>query len=267
MDQRQVTKERERRFVQRFLRVLGREELVLNLEDDEGPDFRVGAPEGRIGIEVTELFRETVPGKVPRQATERGWAQVASEAETLWTRQGRPFVRVNLLFHPDYHVPQRSATQLAARIVNLVDRYLPDQDSSIGVWGIEQPPGQFPVELVQLAIARSGGLTKSRWVCRDAGFVAELAPEQIQAAIDAKGLDAEAYRQAFDSIWLLLVIYQRRMSSEMDTPTEAASHEYHTPVNRLFVFSTADERIVELRQVIRQDSRRSAGRPDKPASG
>jgi hypothetical protein len=251
MDQRQRQKARERRFVQHFLEVVGRPELIPNLEEDEGPDFRVEAPEGHIGIEVTELFREALPGEVRRQAKEGGWAQVAFEAERLWTQQGKPFIIVSLFFHPDYHVSQRSAGQLAARIVDLVDQLLPEPGSSILARRIEHPYGEFPVELVHLGIARLGSLTRSRWLVNDADWASELVPEQVQAAIDAKALDAEAYRQSFDSIWLLLMIHKGRISSDMDIPVETASRRYDTPFNRTFLFSTVIERVVELQQDVR----------------
>lgn len=250
MNQRLKQKERERKFVQRLLEVIGRPELVSNLEDDEGPDFRVLAPEGHIGIEVTELFRETLTGEIPRQAREGGWAQVVSEAERLWAKQEKPPVTVSLFFHPRHHVSSRSTVQLAVRLVDLVDRHLPPPDSCVVVRGIKQPYGEVPVELVLLAIVRSGKFTRSSWGVNDGGWKGKLSSEQVQAAIDAKKLGAEAHRQSFDSIWLLLVIHQGRVSSDMDIPEETASCTYDMPFDRAFLFSTADGRVVELQQIV-----------------
>ncbi|MBN1135416.1 MAG: hypothetical protein JXM73_02465 [Anaerolineae bacterium] len=250
MDQRRRQKERERIFVEHFLEVVGRPDLIPDLKEDEGPDFRGLAPEGLVGIEVTELFREAPPGEVPRQAREGGWAQVAFEAERLWKQRGWPFVVVSLFFHPRHHLSQRSAGPLAARIVDLVDRYLPEPDSCTLVRRIEHPYGEVPVELVHLGIARSSKFTRSSWGVDDAGWEGILAPEQVQAAIDAKRLDAKAYRQSFDSVWLVLVIHQGRISSDMGIPEETASCMYDIPFDRAFLFSTADERVIELQQAV-----------------
>ncbi len=246
MDRQLSQKERERKFAEHFLDLIGRSEMIPVLEESESPDFLIDS-EGRLGLEVVEVFRSPDGTDFEPQVQEGGWDAVAAGCSAAWAERDLPHVEVWLDFHSAYHVGKKRVPTVVRNVVDLVRRQLPPKGQEVRVSSVSLQYGHFPRELRSLKVSRVADYHRSYWHVDGPGiWVETLGREKIQSELDKKNKRVSDYRQRVDQTWLLMVVHGWRSSSIMDVPPTIARDEYRFDFDRVFVLDTLGEEVHEL---------------------
>jgi len=122
-------KDVERAYLERF-RSLIPDFPPGRIEATEEPDFLVHQPASILGLELTDLHRDTPSGIRPQQADEAMRHRVVARAQTLYVASGNPPVRVSVFFNQHHQIQKLDVEQLARCIADLATRNLPAQGTS-----------------------------------------------------------------------------------------------------------------------------------------
>jgi hypothetical protein len=104
----------------------------------------------------------------------------------------------------------------------------------------------FPEELSYVRVARFDHRDWSLWRASSAGYVPDVTPELIQAAIDRKAADIGAHRASCDEAWLLIVADGFNISSTMSVTELSRLHRYRSPFDRTIYFDNFRKQAHEL---------------------
>jgi hypothetical protein len=167
-------------------------------------------------------------------------------AEREWDRRDAPHVEVHAHFNIDVPIRKRGLAELARRICDVVERFLPDRDSVRRIdFDWERRAELLPEEFVSVSVIRLDSYTRSYWSGGDAAYVPKLSPELISEAVERKAL--ARYRVEGRETWLLVVADSFRISSSFDVLPTIVDHEYRGPFDRLFLLDTLPRKVYELR--------------------
>jgi hypothetical protein len=100
------------------------------IEPSEEPDFMIRRAGSVLGIEITELHRETQPGASPQQARQTMRERVISRAQEIYVASDQPAARVSVFMNDSVHIETSSVEHFAGQICGLAIRNLPSQNSS-----------------------------------------------------------------------------------------------------------------------------------------
>src|SRR5437870_4858859 len=95
------------------------------IEDGESPDFVIQGPDGKIGIELTRVYKYTPPNRRPLQAQESERRALVKEACRIYEEMGLDPVQVHVLFAGETNFTRKNRKNYAQAIANLVARNLP----------------------------------------------------------------------------------------------------------------------------------------------
>lgn len=243
-------KERERYQLERFKAVLKDfpEGLIISGKDDgTEPDFFVQLPDGLLGIELTEMYRQPEPNKRPMQADESVRRRIVERAQKLFEENGGPVLDVSVHFGMNEEWPETRVAELAPKIAKVVS----DNPLQIGehAW-LENhwiDKDYFPFEINSLSVIRLPTRLRSCWVCPEASFVPEFTAVEIQKEIDRKNGRINSYqRKAPSALWLLIIRGHSGMSSVFDLASHVPEHVYVFDFDRVFLFNWFSQTYLEL---------------------
>ena len=241
----QEKKDLERQFTHAFLKTIKNSDQY-NLDDHEEPDFILNES-GRIGIEVTQVFTETINSENPRIKIEGGWDDVLELAHTIWISTSRPNVDLRIMFNDSIHIGKNGKPIIAKELVKLVDQYLPELDESF--WSsddiIELPRGS-----VEFHIHRYSGMEISSWRFNDVAWTPNLSSRLLQNTITKKEKRRNIYLESCEKIWLLMVLYGRRPSGSFIIPDTISKVKYHFDFDKVYLFNAFPARTWELENEI-----------------
>jgi hypothetical protein len=228
----------------------------------ESPDFLIPAGTGKLGIELTLLYRNKTRNGGLLQEQESLRRQIADKARQICESQGCPHIHVNVHFN-DQHVLckgckgniESSAKELASLILD----NMPEHGKPVGLQETEDNWEQWPATLSRVSIERSDGLTKTTCCPADAGFVPKLEPGLVQSVIDKKDLRCSDYRRRCEELWLLVVAGGFACSSWFTVDPDIITHAFVASFDRVFLFQNCEKKVFELRvdQPDRRDRRRN----------
>jgi hypothetical protein len=213
----------------------------------ERPDFRIVSGERTIGVELTQVFHANEEGKRPLQEIERLRAAVTERAEALFAEAGGPPLDVLVFFSPHAKLGKPNQSQIAERLAALVSRNIPPPGTSYEEEFDWVNRDWFPEELSYVRVARFDHRDWSLWQPASAGYVPDVTPELIQAAIERKAPDVEAHRASCDEAWLLIIADGFGISSTMTVTEACARHRYRSPFDKTFYFENFRKSAYELR--------------------
>jgi hypothetical protein len=218
-------KERERRFVQSFLRISGLPAKIL--EEREAPDFLLEFEGRRIGLEVTEVFVEDDGSPIKPKAVESIVDDIVARAKQRYEECGGKPLHVSFGFSRNADMRQLNRREAAEAIASFLLALDPPVDELVK-WDRRWPRrDQLPQELSFMNILAVPGATKSHWSTPRAGWVAPLTANFLQPSIDEKSKKIARYQGTVRDVWLLLAIEGRAPSQffepSQEIPTVASS--------------------------------------------
>ena len=234
----------ERFLLEHFLRVSRTTAEVVD-DTGEAPDLVVRTNGRLVGVEVTELFRDSGDDSNAQQAQEEIAQRIATRAQEVYALRGAPHAHVSIHFSPNGDLRrlnrERTAVQLAAFVEERalaawqrcdwrqdhVSKALPDEISCLDMLGVPE-----------------AGM--SLWTTPRGGWVAPLDLQTIQRRVDEKATRLERYRERVATNWLLLVSDGARPSQFFEPPTPDVARAVVSPFDRSFFFARFREVVVEL---------------------
>lgn len=241
---RQIQKAQEVRLVEQMRRALGGVP-VGQIEPADEPDVCVITDGRRIGIEVTELHQDPMPGKVPRRLQESERTSIVGRARALAEASAIPVVDIAVHFSDSVPITKADRDTIANELVGLVAKNLPEMDSSVNVelWRHTENPLPW-IRTVRLF--RADFLTRHHWAVPDSGWVQMDFVPELQRAIDGKNSRHACYMQHCDECWLLIVASGGRPSGLFEPFDETRSHLYRSAFVRTFFMEAFGGAVAEL---------------------
>lgn len=211
----------------------------------ESPDFLVTRTTDTLGIELTELHREALPGSVPLQGIEMMRRRIAERAHALYEEIGGPPVRCTI-FMREYPIRQSEVEPIATAIANLVVRNLPSQNSSCEERYEWTNRAHFPELLNFISVHRHDVITQNFFSAPGSVWQVPLAASDIERALAAKESKCKAYRTRCDEVWLLVNADIDLMSTWIDFDPAAVSGAFKTSFDRVFLLRHFASQLHEL---------------------
>lgn len=246
MDPNSVKKRRERFFLDMFLERFGI--VPTRIDEREGPDFLLHLEDRTVGVEVTQLpIRDSSPEPLA-QAVESTTDRIVSEAQKLYIASGAPPVHVTVMFSSWIRPKAIRRTFIAKQLADLVqdqtlkamERFDWHSDSDEN-W---RHPLAGVVDLVHALGVPEHQM--AHWHVSRAGWVAPLTPERLQTPISKKSAKIDAYQDAAQENWLLIVADGMKPSQAFSVPPDFANEQVSSPFERTFFYRYPDGEVIEV---------------------
>jgi len=201
-------------YAQEFLKHVG---WKHDLEPREAPDFILVTPEGKVGLEVTQLFKDEGPEGSPYKIREQRKSLYLSKvAATYYAMGGKSlYVQANM---SSWSLDEKLIPHMARRLV----RRRPEPRSR-SVFEVRTRHYRNIAKLYLTALEGEAG-NYSRWTCveNSVGTVRPVQEEVLLGKIEAKAAKLPEYQRAAAKTILLIVAEGARDSGMFyfggDTP-------------------------------------------------
>lgn len=217
------------------------------IEKSEEPDFVVLTPERRVGIELTDLYRETPEGAVPQQAQESLRDRIAKTAGRKYAELGLPPLHVSVHFNPQHMPLKQDVERISTMIANLVAKNVPPPGSSFREDYDWVNRDYFPEEVIHVGAWNLPGADAPFFTSPSASFVPSLEPGDIERALDLKEPKLARYRQRCDELWLLVSCDGGQLSTFFEHEDDVVERTYRSGFNRAFLLRHVAGKLHELR--------------------
>jgi hypothetical protein len=217
------------------------------IESTEEPDFLVHRTDTTLGIEITELHRESPPGVRPQQASEAMRHRVVLRAQQLYELRGLPAVHVSVHMNTNFEIAKAEVEPLALAICDLVARNLPEVGRSSREEFDWINREYFPEELAEISVHQLAGIARTFFSCPDVTWVPTLKAADIARALAGKESKYEAYRRRCQEVWLLIISDSDSMSTWFEHDSDQLSEPIKSRFDRIFLFKQFSKRITELK--------------------
>lgn len=201
---------------------------------------------GRVGLELTQLYRSGSHTALPMKATESLRQQIVDRAHGLYKETGGPPLWVTVFFSLVSELRKSMVTELASRVADLVTATHAGMNARIELEA-ESDASDFPDEIASIHIRRLPILTEGFWNTWGVGFIPTYDPDQLQEILDRKEKSLSSYRDRCDATWLVIVVGGFAISSTVNFADSVYNHSYTSAFDRVFVFKNADEKSFELK--------------------
>jgi hypothetical protein len=198
---------------------------------------------GKIGIEITQVFKKDGTDQTPEQGDEATKEFIATAARMHAECLVVPPAHVALFFNPEYlrrikttGKPERrfltktEKQNVALRIAQFVGEKMPPEGCSIEC---DWRPGQ-PREVDLILINRVYPVDRHRWSWPEWRAVQHDAIERVQRAISNKSKKHDACRRKCDECWLLVVAPSFQSAANIHPDEKSLSHTYTSPFSRTY---------------------------------
>ena len=239
-------KDVERAYLERF-RSLIPDFPPGRIEATEEPDFLVHQPASILGLELTDLHRDTPSGIRPQQADEAMRHRVVARAQTLYVASGNPPVRVSVFFNQHHQIQKLDVEQLARCIADLATRNLPAQGTSREQGYDWVNRAYFPEAIHKIKVHRLPEITRTFFSAPGATWVATLAPTDLERALLTKESRYPIYRNRCSEAWLVINTDIGAMSTWFEFDSSTIAMPIRTRFDRVFVLRHFQNQVYELR--------------------
>ena len=220
---------------------------IGRIEPTEEPDFLIYGDSRLVGIELTDLHRETLPGQVPQQASEAMRNRVVARAKELYASRPQPPVLASFLLDDRVHIKKSEVEQLATELVDLVSQNVPKQNSSAEVPAGWDDMRQLPKVLRKLSVRRLDAVTKTFFSAPGATWVATISREDIERALASKAPKHAAYRTRCDEAWLAINADIESMATWFEFDLAPLAEPFVAKFDRVFLVQHFGGKAHELR--------------------
>lgn len=121
------------------------------IEATEEPDFLIRGSR-IVGIELTDLHRETKPGQVPEQASEAMRKRVITRAQDIYIARQLPPVIASFFLDDRIHLKRREIEPLAESLADLVAKNIPGPNATTELPDGWEDTQRFPTILHSLSV-------------------------------------------------------------------------------------------------------------------
>lgn len=205
------------------------------IESTEEPDFLVHGANRVVGIELTDLHRETPRGQVPEQAREAMRHRVVARAQELYAKRDLPPVLATFLLDDRILIKKTEVEGLAKEYADLVADNVPAANA-----GTELPQDYddyltMPSLVHKLMVRRFDVVTRSMFTCPGATWVPTLGFKDIERTLASKEPKVSAYRRRCDEVWLVINADMESMATWFEIESSILEHAFHTAFDRVFL--------------------------------
>lgn len=204
------------------------------IEATEEPDFVIRGARV-IGIELTDLHRETKPGQVPEQASEAMRKRVIARAQDIYIARQLPPVIASFFVDDRIHLKKREIEPLAESLADLVAKNLPGPNATTELPAGWEEAKQFPAILHSLSVHRLDAITKTFFNSPSATWIKNLTREDIDRALSNKDRKYSAYRARCDEAWLVINAGIESMATWFEFDGEVLTDTFTTCFDRAFL--------------------------------
>lgn len=219
------------------------------IEPTERPDFVVHASTGLLGIEHTEVFQPGLPHGGSIQAQESLRKRVVSRAKDFYTRSCSLLLHVYVFFNRGIEIKKQDTANMAKVLAQLVGEASPGIGKIVKLEPTWETWKNFPEEIAYILIHRDKRYKGSDWIAVSAGFVPSIAPEDIQARIEAKESKLDDYKTRCSEVWLVIVADEFQVSSTVNLARPVMEHGYATEFDRVFFFCNYERKFFEFKLI------------------
>lgn len=205
------------------------------LEPTEEPDFLVHGPSKVIGIELTDLHRETPPGQMPQQASEAMRNRIVARAKEIYESRKQPPVIATFFLDDRLHIKRAETELLATELANLVLLNVPAPNSSIEIptsWDDFRP---LPQILHSLSVRRLDVVTKTFFSNPGTTWVGTLSKADIERVLLSKEAKLANYRTKCDEAWLVINSDIESMATWFEFEPTLLEECFSTNFDRMYV--------------------------------
>lgn len=213
---------------------------------DERPDFRVEGSD-TIGIEMTQLFRDAPEGTQPMREIEQLRKMITERAAGCFRAAGGPHLDVFVSFSENVRLTRALVPSVAERLAALVQLKLPEPDQYVFIEYDWLNRDIVPDEILSVRIARFSHTDRSVWQPSNGGYIPDIEPGHIQAAIRRKVSNLATYRRTCEEVWLVIVADGFGISSTFSLTDVAQQHTYSSPFDRTIYFENFSRRAYDLK--------------------
>lgn len=201
----------------------------------EEPDFLVHCENRVIGIELTDLYRETPRGKVPQQASEAMRNRVVARAKEIYADRNQPPVLVSFFLDDRVHIKKIEVEQIAMELADLVSDNIPEVNSIVEVPSDWQYIRKLPSILHKISVRRLDVVTKTFFSAPGATWLVSVGREDIERALASKEAKLTAYRTRCDEAWLVINADIEPMSTWFNFDSASLQERFTSAFDRVFV--------------------------------
>lgn len=219
---------------------------VGTVESTEEPDFLIHGPTSAVGIELTDLYRETKVGQVPEQATEAMRKRVVNRAQEIYTSRQLPPVIATFFLDDRVHIKRLEVELHATQLADLVAQNIPAPDSTREVPAGWDDMQAVPVILHSLSVHRLDSVTRTLFSSPGATWVATLTREDIESALCSKEQKYKAYRSRCGEAWLVINSDIEPMATWFESDLEILRAPFKSSFQRAFLVQHFGGRVYEL---------------------
>jgi len=174
------------------------------IESTEEPDFLIHSEDSILGIELTEMHRVTPDGVKPQQELEAMRHRVVARAQELYSAKDLPPVKVSVFMSDRPDIRKGHVQSLAEALCQLVERNLPNSNSSKKVENDWTNRVYFPEPIISVSVNRLDVITESIFNVPGATWVSTLSNSDIERVVGPKELKLPAYLRKCDLVWLVI---------------------------------------------------------------
>lgn len=205
------------------------------IEPTERPDFLIHCSAKVIGIELTDLHRQTPQGLVSEQASESMRHKVVARAKEIYESRLLPPVIATFFLNDRVHIKKREAELLATDLANLVSSNVPAINASIEIPESWDDFRTLPAVLHSLSVRRLDVVTKTFFSNPGATWVSTLSRQDIERVLESKEGKLENYRAKCDEVWLVINSDIESMSTWFEIEQSLLDESFSTRFDRVYV--------------------------------
>jgi len=237
-------KEREHRYLAELRKCVPELPPGEPIDDSEPPDFLLGSRPNRIGIEFTEYHHPPKPGKRPHQEVQSLKNRVVKLAEQLHAQAGGPALYVTTIFGRHGRLSKETVRPIAKAFADAVlsqDVPRSGHDASVRI-----PRELLPREIAQARAHGSVDGEDKLWQADAGGWVAQIAPSDVQREVARKLRIVDTARRRCDALWLVIV-HNLVRGEPCELSAQARTAEYTHAFDRLLWLDPHTPRMIDLR--------------------
>lgn len=235
---------RERFLMDHFIRVAELPVRVVGSPDP--PDFVVQFEGRKVGVELTDIYQDSLVGVPSLQARESISESIVAMARNVYEgdADARP-VNVQLVFSPGHELRSVRRDEAAQQVAAFVAKH-PVGVFQAATFRIEQFDGELPESIAYVRVFGVPTREMSHWSVASAGWAASLTASMLEERIRAKAKLLPRYREVVKENWLVLVCEGKGPSQFFDSASIETLEGVSSPFDRTYFYEHFMQRVVRL---------------------